>query len=109
MIIRRKEELMEHVRQDGVKMTDFFGNVCPTDGKVSMGCAVFPPGTVVPPAAHTGDEYGYILSGRMKCISNGVVNEFEAGEASFIPAGEVHSSRNDSDQEATVLWVLVEK
>ena len=56
MIIRRKEEMIERVREDGVKMTDFFGEVCPTDGRVSMGCAVFPPGTVVPPAAHTGDE-----------------------------------------------------
>ena len=49
------------------------------------------------------------MSGRMKCESNGVVNEFEAGEASFIPAGETHSSRNDSGEEATVLWLLIEK
>lgn len=109
MIVRKKEEVLTKVRQDGVAMTDFFGTCCPTDGKVSMGYAVFPPGTVVPPASHTGDEYSYIISGTVKCESNGAVNELRAGEASFIPAGEVHASRNDSDEEATLVWMLIEK
>lgn len=109
MFIRKKEDVSVNVRPDGVGMTDFFGNCCPTDGKVSMGYATFPPGTVVPPASHTGDEYSYIISGSVKCECNGIVNELCAGEASFIPAGEVHASRNDSKEEATLVWMLIEK
>lgn len=109
MIVRKNADLSRKVRQDGVAMTDFFGECCPTDGKVSMGYAVFPAGTVVPPASHTGDEYSYILSGTVVCESNGVVNTLQAGEAGFIPAGEVHESRNETDEEATLVWMLIEK
>ena len=98
MIVRKKEEVPVHVRADHVEMTDFFGEACQTDGKVSMGYAVFPPGTVVPPASHTGDEYSYIISGRVKCESNGKV-----------PAGEMHKSMNDSGENATLVWMLIEK
>ena len=55
MIVRKNQEVPVRVREDHVEMTDFFGADCPTDGRVSMGYAVFPPGTVVPFAAHTGD------------------------------------------------------
>lgn len=109
MIVRKKNDVSVNVRADGVAMTDFFGGECPAGENVTMGYAVFPPGTVVPPAAHTGDEYSYIISGRVKCECDGVLNEMCAGEAGFIPAGEVHSSRNDSDGDATLVWMLIEK
>lgn len=109
MIIRKKEEVPVNVRADQVEMTDFFGAECPTDGRVSMGYAVFPPGTVVPFAAHTGDEYSYIISGNVKCESNGRIRELGPGDASYIPAGEMHKSMNDSGEEATLVWMLIEK
>lgn len=109
MIVRKKEEISVCVREDHVEMTDFFGEACQTDGKVSMGYAVFPSGTVVPPASHTGDEYSYIISGRVRCESNGKVQEMSAGDASFIPAGEMHKSMNDSGEDATLVWMLIEK
>lgn len=109
MIVRKKNEVSVNVRADGVSMTDFFGGECPAGEKVTMGYAVFPPGTVVPPASHAADEYSYIISGRVKCESNGTLNEMCAGEASYIPAGEVHSSMNDSDEDATLVWMLIEK
>lgn len=109
MIVRKKNDVSVNVRADGVAMTDFFGGECLAGENVTMGYAVFPPGTVVPPAAHTGDEYSYIISGRVKCECDGVLNEMCAGEAGFIPAGEVHSSRNDSDEDATLVWMLIEK
>lgn len=100
---------METVRADGVAMTDFFGAACPAGAKVSMGYAVFPPGTVVPPAAHSGDEYSYIISGDVMCECNGTVYEMSAGSAGFIPAGEIHKSMNQSDKEATLVWMLIER
>ena len=109
MIVRNKGEMSANVRADGVAMTDFFGEVCQDGKKVSMGHAVFPPGTVVPPAAHEADEYAYIISGKVKCESNGEIKELSAGGASFIPAGEIHKSFNDSDENATLVWILVGK
>ncbi len=109
MIIRTREDVSVNVRKDGVAMTDFFGDVCPAGEKVSMGYAVFPPGTVVPPASHTGDEYSYIISGKVKCECCGTVNEMCAGEAGYIPAGEVHSSMNDSQEDAALVWMLIER
>ena len=63
----------------------------------------------MPPASHTGDEYSYIISGRVRCESNGKVQEMAAGDASFIPAGEMHKSMNDSGEDATLVWMLIEK
>ena len=109
MIIREMDKIKANIRQDGVAMTDFFGAAVKAGEKVSMGHAVFPPGTVVPPAAHSGDEYSYILSGKIKSIIHGKTIELHGGTAGFIPAGEVHSSVNDSAVDAEVIWMLVEK
>ncbi|MEA1962282.1 MAG: cupin domain-containing protein [Bacillota bacterium] len=46
-------------------------------------------------------------SGIMK-IWNKIVSMKE-GSAGFIPAGEEHSSINDSDSDAEVVWMLIEK
>ena len=109
MIVRTAAETPERTRADGVVMRDFFGDAVPAGPGVSMGHASFPPGCVVPPASHTGDEYAYVLKGCMTCESAGVVHRMHAGEASFIPAGEEHTSRNEPDEEAVVVWMLVER
>lgn len=109
MIVRNKETIETLVRADGVQMTEFFGTACQAGEKVTMGYAVFPPGTIVPAAAHTGDEYSFILSGKVVCKSNGTEQEASAGMATFIPAGETHESFNCSEEDATLVWMLVEK
>ena len=97
------------VREDGVAMTDFFSPET-VGGKVTMGHAVFPPGTVVPWAAHDGDEYSFILEGEVSCETEEEgLCRFSAGGACFIPAGQRHSSRNDSEKDAHVLWALVDR
>ena len=109
MLVRDKNAIPPVVRADGVAMTDLLGGEIPAGAGVTMGYAVFPPGTVVPPAAHTGDEYSFILSGTVKCEAGGVVHTASAGMATFIPAGETHSSFNDGAAEAALGWMLVEK
>ena len=81
-----------HVRPDGVAMTEFFSAA--EGAKVTMGHAVFPAGTVVPWAAHDADEYAFILRGSVSCETeeDGLLS-MTAGGASFIPAGQRHSSR----------------
>lgn len=97
-----------NVRPDGVAMTEFFDAA--EGAKVTMGHAIFPAGTVVPWAAHDADEYAFILSGSVSCETeeDGVLH-MTAGGASFIPAGQRHSSRNDGPGEAELIWALVEK
>lgn len=93
------------IREDGVAMTTLFD-----EGNTTMGHAVFPPGTVVPFAAHDADEYSYILSGEVKCkTEDGVVSTMTAGCSGFIPAGQSHSSFNDSDADCVLVWMLVGK
>ena len=101
------EKAQTLLRADGVAMTEFFTPASEGE-KATMGHAVFPAGTVVPWAAHDCDEYSFILEGEVTCETeeDGVCS-FPAGSASFIPAGQRHSSRNDSGKEARVLWVLV--
>ncbi len=102
-------EMKTLVRDDGVAMTDFFGAQCAAGEGVSMGHAVFPPGTVVPPASHTGDEYSFILKGCARCRVGETVHTMHAGSAGFIPAGEVHESFNDTDEDCELIWMLIEK
>ena len=93
------------IREDGVAMTTLFDK-----DNATMGHAVFPPGTVVPFAAHDADEYSYILSGEVKCkTEDGVVSTMTAGCSGFIPAGQSHSSFNESDADCVLVWMLVGK
>ena len=72
---------------------------------------------LTPPARYTAaarapaaDEYAFILSGSVSCETeeDGVLR-LGPGGASFIPAGQRHSSRNDGPGEAELIWALVEK
>lgn len=103
------QEAKSFVRKDGVRMTEFFISEC-DDEKVAMGHAVFPAGVSVPWAAHDCDEYSFILKGNVFCETkeDGVIH-MEAGQSSFIPAGQMHCSGNDSSSDAEVLWILVKK
>lgn len=108
MKITSLEAAPTNLRPDGVAMTEFFAAA---DGaKVTMGRAIFPAGTVVPWAAHEADEYAFILCGSVSCETeeDGVLS-LGPGGASFIPAGQRHSSRNDGPGEAELIWALVEK
>ena len=90
-------------------MVDLFGGAVKAGEGVTVGYAVFPPGTVVPPAAHSGDEYSYVLSGNIKCKIGDQIVSAQEGSATFIPAGQEHSSINDSDSSTEVVWMLIEK
>ncbi|MEF9839549.1 MAG: cupin domain-containing protein [Lachnospiraceae bacterium] len=107
MKVKALETVGSIKRADGVVMSDFFGKA--EGNRVSMGHAVFPPGTVVPWASHSGDEYSYILEGCVKCESNQEICEMSEGMAGFIPSGQEHRSFNDSDEDCKLLWMLVEK
>ncbi|MGL5253614.1 MAG: cupin domain-containing protein [Brevinema sp.] len=108
MEIRDNTNTPPIAREDGVIMRNFFENISMDGPHVLMGHATFPPHTVVPFAAHDADEYAYVISGKAKCkTKDGKEIIMGEGAASFIRAGEVHSSYNDGDEPFTVVWLLV--
>lgn len=109
MYVQDMTKLTGNTRDDGVVMTNFFGYELKAGENVKMGHGIFPPGVTAPPAAHAEDEYSYILKGTVKCQVGDKVNILSAGCGTFIPAGEVHSSFNDGDEDCHVVWMLVDK
>jgi quercetin dioxygenase-like cupin family protein len=109
MLVRNINQIEGKVRGDGVTMRDLLGGAVHAGEGVTVGHAIFPPNTVVPPAAHSGDEYSYVISGNIKCKVGDKVFSVEKGSVTFIAAGEEHSTINDSDINAEVVWMLIEK
>lgn len=69
--------------------------------------ATFPPGTFVPPHAHSGqDEYLYILEGRLEFWLDGEDAGAGPGDTVRLPRGRPHGIFNRSDGTAKCLfWV----
>ena len=69
--------------------------------------ATFPPGTFVPPHAHSGqDEYLYILEGRLDFWLDGEETSAGPGDTVRLPLGRPHGIFNKSDGTVKCLfWV----
>ena len=94
----------------GFIMRPLFGPETKPQEAVHMGKAVFTPGMRVPQQGttqHEGDEFSYILSGMLRCVSGGVEHTVKAGDALFIPAGELHYSENVSGEDCELIYMLV--
>ncbi len=109
---------MKIIHIDDVKAADRVNIVLKTlfdedirqKGNLVIGTATIPPGSRVPAegeGVHDGDEYAVIFKGTTKIVSGGQEYRMSAGEASFIPAGEVHWSLNDGDADCELLWMIV--
>ncbi|MEH7123740.1 cupin domain-containing protein [Bacillus sp. JJ1532] len=76
-------------------------------GKVSIA-----PGERVPVeglSCHEGNEYSFIVKGSLKGESGGESFQIQAGEATFIPAGEEHWCLNTAQEPCEIVWVLVKE
>jgi transcriptional regulator with XRE-family HTH domain len=63
------------------------------------------PGRLGEPAAHTGEEWVYVLSGAIEVDVNGSTSSLAAGDAVHFRADMTHALRNPHDEGATVLVV----
>lgn len=63
----------------------------------------FPPGAVAPPHSHPGEEFAYVLRGRLEYVVGGRRSILKTGDTLFIPAGTIHSARNVGPGPATEL------
>jgi transcriptional regulator with XRE-family HTH domain len=63
------------------------------------------PGRLGEPAAHTGEEWVYVLSGAIEVDVNGSASSLAAGDAIHFRADMTHALRNPHEEGATVLVV----
>jgi mannose-6-phosphate isomerase-like protein (cupin superfamily) len=78
-------------------------------GKVNISALItLEPGQSIGLHAHGPDaELYYLLSGRLAATDNGVDSYLEAGDAMLTGGGGTHSVRNDGDQPAVLLAVVL--
>lgn len=63
------------------------------------------PGRIGEPAAHSGEEWIYVLDGAIEVDLNGIISALDAGDAVHFRADIPHALRNPHEQSATVLVV----
>jgi transcriptional regulator with XRE-family HTH domain len=59
-----------------------------------------------PPYSHDGEEFAYILSGELLYLVDGVEYRLRAGDSIHFRSTVPHTTHNDTDAPAEVLWVL---
>jgi quercetin dioxygenase-like cupin family protein len=59
-----------------------------------------------PPYSHDGEEFAYVLSGELLFVVNDAQYRLRAGDSIHFRATVPHSTHNDTDVLAEVLWVL---
>jgi len=67
--------------------------------------AEYPPGYVPPVLPHEGEEFAYVLSGRIVLIFEDEEHVLDPGDSFQIDSGRPHTVRNLEDEPARVLWV----
>lgn len=80
------------------------------NAEVKFGYVTVPAGERLPAEGttfHEEQEYSFITKGKLIGKSGGEPFEISAGEASFIPAGEVHWCQNPGDEPVELIFALV--
>ncbi len=77
-------------------------------GAFEMILGRFKPGAETGDAKYSqfGEEGGYVLEGELDLIVDGVAHRLRAGDAFTFPLSAPHKSRNPTDRETVVLWVI---
>lgn len=78
------------------------------NGMFEMILGRFQPGAETGDAkyAQTGEEGGYVISGELELIVDGKLHRLRAGDSFTFPLSAPHKSRNPTDQETVVVWVV---
>jgi quercetin dioxygenase-like cupin family protein len=98
-------------QQPGFKRVELQKHDVGTTGReVVQVRAEFDPGGSVGRHTHPGEEISYLLEGSIELEVDGKTQTVEAGKPFFIPAGTVHSAKNNGKGVAKVLATyIVEK
>jgi quercetin dioxygenase-like cupin family protein len=95
----------------GVTRTEFQRHDLGIAGREAIQARIaLAPGVAFPDHSHPGEEIIYVLEGVFEYRVEGRAVTVRAGEVLFIPAGAVHSARNNDSATATELATyIVEK
>lgn len=78
--------------------------------EVNFGFVSIPAGERLPiegTTFHEEHEYSFIVKGALSGVSGGKPYRINAGEASYIPAGEAHWCTNEGDEACELVFALV--
>jgi quercetin dioxygenase-like cupin family protein len=103
---------LAHSQQTGVKRTELQRHDLSIPGReIIQVRADFPPTAAVPRHTHPGEELVYVLEGALEFQLEGQPPvTLKAGEVLFVPGGTVHTAKNVSNGNSTVLSTyIVEK
>jgi len=81
------------------------------ESEIKFGFVKIKPGERLPLAgttSHIENEYSFIVKGSLTGESGGKSYRISQGEASYIPAGEAHWCRNDSEEMVELVYALLE-
>jgi quercetin dioxygenase-like cupin family protein len=71
--------------------------------------AEFPPGYDHPLITHEGEEFGYVLEGRLFLRVGEKEHTLEPGDSFHIFSSQAHTIRNPAKETARILWVMTLK
>jgi mannose-6-phosphate isomerase-like protein (cupin superfamily) len=111
MIISYANNVLEEGGPGAVLKTMFHFDAI-DKGKTRFGIITIPPGVRIPNeslAPHDEDEYCFVVSGSMVVTIGETEYQVSAGDATLIPSGEAHASRNNEDEDCVVVWALVKR
>lgn len=102
-------EIKQREKQTDVVQA-FFQHQYP-NANVTVGYVTIPVGERLPKegtTAHHEQEYSYVLKGSLKGESGKEPYEINAGEFSYIPAGEPHWCVNEGQEAVELVYAMVE-
>lgn len=54
---------------------------------------------------HSGEEFGYVLSGKLTLVNGGKKLSVRKGQTFYIKGSQLHYLKNDTNSSAKVLWI----
>jgi quercetin dioxygenase-like cupin family protein len=99
-------------QQNGIKRTDLQKHDLSIPGRETVQARIdFDAHTTFGKHSHPGEEIIYVLEGSLEYEIEGESPiTLKAGEVLFVPAGKIHSAKNNTDQKASELATyIVEK
>lgn len=96
-------------QQIGIKRTDLQRHDLSIEGRETVQARIdFGPHTAFGKHAHPGEEIIYVLEGSLEYQIEGELPiTLKKGEVLFVPAGKIHSAKNNSDTTASELATYV--
>lgn len=92
--------------ENGTRTYKLLAGSAPERALEPMLVSIEPTETIEDPYAHEGEEFAYVLSGRLLYVIGGEQYRLKAGDSIHIQSTVPHSVHNEGPAPALALWVL---